>query len=161
SRGLMIALQVDQKGGDVRRADPGDPTSLAERTRTELRQLLAGLGAQLRDRLIIEVRRDRLVLQTPEPVGLFGLTRDVTPILAFNHNWLDGVDVGRGVGERRVEGDDLVPLGLGPPEAALQGLPLHSRVLDLGPQAFDPVTAGLEAGPAGVVHEADFASAPG
>ena len=91
----MASFEVDQERGDIGRVDAADPARLAERAWPDAMELLAGLGAELRDRVIVEVGRERLVLQAPEPLDLLRLAGDVAAVLRLDRDLVDDVGVGR------------------------------------------------------------------
>src|SRR4051794_3930240 len=93
-------FQVDKQGGDVRRVDAADPPGLAERTRADPGELLAGLGAELGDGGEVEVGRQRLVLQPAEPLDLLRLAVDVAAVLGLDRHLLDGPRIVTGPGQR-------------------------------------------------------------
>ena len=56
----VAIIQINQQHRQVGRADAADAAGLAEAGRADAAQLLARLGAELRDGGVVEVRRDRL-----------------------------------------------------------------------------------------------------
>lgn len=66
----VLALHVDQQGGDIGRVHPADPPGLAEGAGADPEELFAGLRAELRDRRVIQVGRDRLLFEAAEPLDL-------------------------------------------------------------------------------------------
>ena len=79
-----VPLEVNEQGGDVGRADSADPAGLAERERSDALELLAGLGAKLGDRAVVEIGGDRLVLEPAKSLDLLDLATDVAVVLGLD-----------------------------------------------------------------------------
>src|SRR5215831_3034661 len=66
-----------------------DATRLAEARGTDRLQLLLRLETQLRDRVVVECRRDRLALEPLESLDLGRLPIDVAGVLCLEHHLFD------------------------------------------------------------------------
>src|SRR5437588_8663010 len=100
---------MDQERGDVGRTDPADPAGLSQGDRPDALELLAGLGAKLGDRLVVEVGGDGLVLQPAEPFDLLALPTDVAVVLGLDADLFDDVGGEAMTGESGVELEQRLP----------------------------------------------------